>query len=242
MKVKIYIGFDPKEVEAYDVLVQSLKTFNPDIQYQPIILSHMEEQGLYTRSYHIEDGVMIDDISKHSCATEFAISRFLTLHLAREEDIDYAVFMDSDMLVSCDMERYVQGLAEETPDAPVFCVKHDHNPSESVKMDGQVQSRYGMKNWSSFVVYSVKNPLNNALDLEMVNTKRGIELHQFCWIDDLEQISPLPIDANFLVGYYTKTSRKPINIHYTEGIPTMDGYGDCDYSELWWGYYNEIYK
>ena len=239
--MKIYIGFDRREADAYDVLYASIREYNKTVDIQPIILSHMQERGLMTRTFYHKNGVMMDEISNAPCSTEFSISRFLTLPLAREEGVDYAVFMDCDMLVTCDIE--VELMKEvEGKDAPVFCVKHDHNPTEDVKMDGQVQTKYGMKNWSSFVVYNVNHPLNDPLTVKMVNTERGLSLHQFCWLKHKDVISTLPIDYNHLVGYYGKTINVPRNIHYTEGIPTMEGYENCDYADLWLNYYNEIYK
>lgn len=241
MKIKFYIGYDVREREAFHVLCASLQRYNDGILMEGIVLSDMQDLGLMTRKYERRKGILYDVISDHPCSTEFSISRFLTLELARLDGVDYAVFMDSDMLVTCDMEQAV--LNEVMKDnAPVWCVKHDHIPSEDTKMDGQVQSKYGMKNWSSFVVYNVNHPLNKALTLEEVNTRRGIELHQFCWLEDKELISPLPVDYNYLVGYYPKSSTIPRNIHYTEGIPTMAGYEGCNYATLWMNYYNEIYK
>lgn len=245
--IKFFIGFDTREAEAYDVLYASMKKHNSNIEIQPIILSHMQEQGLMTRKFEKRGGITYDVISNAPCSTEFSISRFLTLHLARQQGYRYAVFMDCDMLVTCDIEEEI--LQEILGcGAPIFCTKHNYNPSSDIKMDNQVQTRYGMKNWSSLVIYDVYHPYNQTLTLDMVNTARGLDLHQFCWLEDTSVICPLPLDDNgipiynYLVGEYRKPTMVPKLIHYTEGVPSMSGYEDCLYANLWWDYYNEIYK
>jgi hypothetical protein len=248
LKIKIFVGFDPRESEAYDVLYASIKKHNPDTAVQPIILSHMQDQGWLWREFEQREGIKYDVISDAPCSTEFSISRFLTLHLAREQGYDYAVFMDCDMLVTCDLESELLREISNNPDVPVFCTQHNYNPSTDIKMDGQIQTKYGMKNWSSFVIYNVNHPLNNLLTLDMINNERGLHLHQFCWLPDTDVICTLPLDGNgipiynYLVGEYGVPDETPKVVHYTEGVPTMKGYEDCLYSNLWWDYYNRIYS
>jgi hypothetical protein len=39
-------------------------------------------------------------------------------------------------------------------------VQHDYKPKEKFKMDGQQQTLYPRKNWSSFVVFNCAHPSN----------------------------------------------------------------------------------
>ena len=36
----------------------------------------------------------------------------------------------------------------------VYCVQHDYAPKEKHKMDGQKQTIYPRKNWSSFILFN----------------------------------------------------------------------------------------
>lgn len=88
-------------------------------------------------------------------STEFAISRFLTPHLAGR---GLALFMDCDMLVRSNLTSLFLDL--ETGDKAVYCVKHQYNPTGNEKMDGQLQTRYVRKNWSSFMIFDCNHPAN----------------------------------------------------------------------------------
>ena len=37
----------------------------------------------------------------------------------------------------------------------VMVVKHDHQPTETTKMDGQLQTVYARKNWSSVILWNL---------------------------------------------------------------------------------------
>jgi hypothetical protein len=98
-------------------------------------------------------------------------------------------------------------------------------------MDGQAQTRYARKNWSSFLIFNCDHPANQRLTLEMVNTLPGRDLHRFCWLEDHE-IGELPQRWNFLVGH-TDPAIDPACIHWTSGTPDMKGYEDAAYADLW---------
>jgi lipopolysaccharide biosynthesis glycosyltransferase len=158
-------------------------------------------------------------------ATEFACSRFLVPRLAQS---GWALFMDCDMLVRTDLLKLFN---QADPDKAVMVVKHNHQPPEGIKMDGQAQTRYARKNWSSVILWNVEHPANAALTMELVNTVPGRDLHRFCWLED-DLIGELHPKWNWLVGH-SDPEVDPAIVHFTDGIPTMHGYEDCEYADEW---------
>lgn len=203
----------------------------------PLMLSQLRRDGLYNRPTERRDGRLYDVISDAPMATEFAISRFLTVHLARRyagKDRDYtkqagwALFMDCDMLILGNVCR----LFEQADDSKaLMVVKHDHVPATSIKMDGQQQTGYARKNWSSVMMFNLDHPANDRLTVDLVNTARGLHLHQFCWLPE-DDIGELPIEWNWLAGYSNNTIAPQI-VHHTDGVPFMPGYENAPYAEQW---------
>lgn len=245
----IWIGFDPRESQAFSVCRSSIGHYQAAPQYpvRGIVLSNLQYRGLYTRPVerrvmqvlcHCGCGKVInettqlwDPISEAPMSTEFAISRFFTPLLVREgkcahEFKQWALFMDCDIMARSSISPLFD-LAKDK--YAVMVVKHDHNPDYSLKMDGQLQVKYHRKNWSSVMLFNCNHPAHEALTLEMLNTLPGRDLHRFCWLDD-DLIGELPPVWNYLVGH-TKIEEKPRLVHFTDGIPSMPGYENCEYSE-----------
>src|SRR5688572_20060178 len=138
----IFIGFDHREAQAYAVCRASIESrLTLQIPIYGIVLDDMREAGLYTRKTETRDGKMWDTISNAPMSTEFAITRFLTPHLAKMyskpgQSTGWALFMDCDMLIRENLVRLFE-LAD--PRYAVMCVKHRHTPPPGVKMDGQAQ-------------------------------------------------------------------------------------------------------
>jgi len=224
----LYIGFDPREACAFAVARESARRYMPrHYSLHGIVLDEMRAQGLYTRPTTRKDGRLFDEISDHPMATEFAISRFLTPILAKE---GLALFMDADMLVRGSLVPAFDYAAAH-PEYAVLCVKHQFEPPEGLKMDGQIQSRYARKNWSSVMIFNCEHPANEQLTVDLINTVPGRELHALCWLKD-EQIGTLPTQFNYLVGH-TECDEDPVIVHMTDGIPTMPGYENCEYADEW---------
>ena len=231
MNRSIWIGFDPREAAAYAVTRASVRhhVCGPML-IKGLVLEDLQRDGLYTRPMErrlsvADRSVLWDTISNHPMSTEFAISRFLVPHLAGE---GWAAFMDCDMLARANLTRMFDAL---DPSFAVYCVKHDHRPRGTQKMDGQVQSQYSRKNWSSFCVFNCDHPANKALTVELVNTLPGRDLHRFCWLDDSE-IGELGPEWNFLVGH-SDPSIEPKVVHFTEGTQHMPGYENVPYADEW---------
>lgn len=233
----VWIGYDPREAEAFAVArYTALKKLNVPIPVRGVIMSDLILNELYTRPTEMREGRLFDVISDHPMSTEFAISRFLVPYLVRnrtyrDRQDRWALFMDSDVLCRHSLDML---FAQADSRYAVMVVKHDYAPRESVKMDGQAQSRYNRKNWSSVMLFNVDHPSNHALNLDLVNSVPGRDLHSFCWLKD-EEIGELPPKWNYLVGHHSHEDvPDPAIVHFTEGIPTMEGYGSCEYSEEWY--------
>jgi hypothetical protein len=223
----ICIGYDSRESEAYDVASFSIDVHGPGIPQRAVRLDNLRRQGLYTRPTTLLDGRLWDDISEAPMSTEFAISRFLTPHLAVN---GWALFADCDILVRRDLDRLF-ALADSA--FAVMCVKHDHRPVEGVKMDGQAQTTYARKNWSSVMLFNCDHPANYALTVDLVNTAPGRDLHRFCWLND-NLVGALPSEWNYLVGSTRLPAGvEPHIVHFTAGGPWFPGFEGVEYAEEW---------
>ena len=56
-----------------------------------------------------------------------------------------------------------------------MCAQHDYQPKESTKMDGQRQTVYPRKNWSSMMLVNCSHPANKELTKELVNDEKHIK-------------------------------------------------------------------
>src|SRR3990167_4453110 len=78
----IWIGYDPRETDAYLVTCASIRRYWPDAPIQPLVLSRLQVEGFYQRPWRREGSRLVDVISDAPMSTEFAISRFLVSILA----------------------------------------------------------------------------------------------------------------------------------------------------------------
>lgn len=135
------------------------------------------------------------------------------------------------MLVRADI---MELFALADPHYAVQVVKHDHRPTELRKMDGQVQTAYPCKNWSSVMLWNVEHPANRRLTLDFINSAPGRMLHSFCWLDE-EEIGELPAEWNHLVGVNPPNPDAKI-AHFTLGTPDMLGYEESEFADEWFDY------
>lgn len=223
----IFIGYDPRETEAFAVCRRSLRINAPSVPIFPLDLSELRNAGLYTRPTSRRDGQLWDDISEAPMSTEFAVSRFLTPILAGS---GLALFMDCDILARHDLSRLWRA-AERDPGKAVWVVQHDYTPKNDIKMDGQAQTKYARKNWSSVMLFNVDHPSNKRLTVELINSVPGRDLHAFCWLQD-DEIGELDAEWNFLVGI-TDPDVEPTLVHFTNGGPWFEDYRDVAYGDEW---------
>lgn len=217
MKLKIFVGWDPREDIAWQVCRHSiLSRTNPrEVSVAPLIQSELRAQGLYSR-----------DIDKKA-ATEFSLTRFLTPVLAGYEG--YSLFVDCDFLFLTDIQNI---LNEIDVGKAVSVVKHNYQPTDTYKMDGCVQYIYPRKNWSSFILFNCAHKSNRALTPALVNSAEPSFLHRFSWLDDNE-IGELDIGWNYLEGVYPAQYNNLKAVHYTSGGPWFDHKQNCDFANLW---------
>jgi hypothetical protein len=106
-------------------------------------------------------------------------------------------------------------------------VKHHHEPEETVKFLGAVQTRYPRKNWSSLMLFNC--PRCSALTPNYVNNATGLALHRFEWLED-DAIGALPAQRwNHLIDVQEAPSLAPeqggpLLVHWTKGGPWFRDY------------------
>ena len=213
---KIFIGYDPKEKVASDVLQFTIERTSIDMPSIELIEKEVEEHiGTYTRTHHVKDGQMIDDIDGKPFSSEFSFTRFLVPSMCRYKG--WALYMDCDMYPRTDINEIFE---EYNLDYyPLYCVKHKYEPEEGFKMDGRKQENYRRKNWSSLILWNCGHPLNRKLTPELVNTMPGSWLHGFGWLPDKEaDIGSIHEEWNWLDNH-SPEEMEAKNVHFTTGGP-----------------------
>ena len=227
--LKVFIGWDVREMRAWNVAQMSLKSrASVAVDVQRIVMSSLGARGLYTRPTREEpNGGYWDVISEAPMSTGHAIARFLVPHLCEYDG--WALFTDGDVLFRDDVAKL---FALADPENAVQVVQHQYAPLDTVKMDGQTQTRYQRKNWSSVMLFHCGHPANRALTVELVNSVPGRDLHRFCWLSD-DLIGALPARWNLLVGHSPVDPSAAV-VHFTTGVPDMPGYEHCPYADEWY--------
>ncbi len=225
----VWIGWDVRELRAWNVAARSLVVrASVPVDVHAIMMPALTSQGLYYRPTQLRDnGGYWDEISQAPMSTGHAIARFLVPYLMGYDGL--ALFTDGDVLFRDDVEKLF-ALADSR--YAVQVVKHQYAPLETLKMDGQEQTRYQRKNWSSVMLFHCGHPANRALSVNLVNTVPGRDLHRFCWLDDA-LIGGLPATFNWLVGH-SSPLMDPAIVHFTSGVPDQSGYEHVEYADEWY--------
>lgn len=223
--LRVYIGFDSREPEAYAVAESSLlRRASVPVCVTPLNAQRLAENGLLRRPTDLR-GQRYDIPSNAPASTEFAISRFLVPFLAQS---GWALFVDCDVVFMDDVAKL---FALADPRYAVMCVKHDHQPTSVTKMDGQIQTSYARKNWTSVMLVNAEHAANKRLSLVDVQERRGFDLHQLYWCADSE-IGALPGEFNWLVNVEPKPAQPQI-AHFTLGGPFTPGWQGAEHDEIW---------
>ena len=217
MSINFFIGYDPKEDIAYRICKYSLlKRASTTVKVFSLKLDELIAKKLYTRT--------VDPLA----STQFTYSRFLVPKLMNYTG--WAVFCDCDFIFLDDVNNLIKNLDDSKA---VYCVQHDYTPKEKHKMDGQKQTIYPRKNWSSFILFNCSHPSTKNLTVETVNNENGAYLHQFKWCKN-EEIGKLDERWNWLEGWTSNHNHnKPFAVHYTRGGPWFSEWQDVEYAKEW---------
>ena len=238
-ELTVYIGYDWREHSCAVMLAESIHRYSS----RPVTVIPLIYDDLRCRGHH-------DRPMDPNGATAFSITRFLTpwLHTAysnanRRDAGKWALFMDCDMLITKDIYEIIP---RNNDTKPVYVCKHDYTPSTTDKMGGTAQHVYPLKNWSAVMLFDTSFNQNWVLTPDVVNTADPSFLHQFKWMQNLDQIGDLPLEWNYLVDeglpdeYYGGIDQKfltektlPANVHHTLGSPIFREQIHCGYSEYW---------
>jgi hypothetical protein len=238
-----YIGVDHREPEALRVTESSARAYAS----KPLTIRHLEHMDLRRRQFFdrpwriCEDGTYLDERDGRPFSVQFSHSRFLTPLVALADGVtDWALFSDCDFLLLDDIWKI---LDEADPTKTVLVVPHNFNPTSTVKMDGQRQSRYNRKMWSALMLWNLKS--KKLPTFEMVNSAPGSYLHGFQWLNDsdigflseawhwIPNYSPTTFDAIRAEEAYRPV---PINaVHFTYGppLPGMVDREPTPFDEFW---------
>jgi len=223
--MKIFVGYDTREDIAYQVCKHSIESQCPTAEVIPLKQNELRNDKLYWRG---EDKL---------ASTEFTFTRFLIPHLMNYNG--WALFIDSDIVFT----ENVKNLFDLADDKyAVMCAQHDYTPKPGTKMDGQVQTQYPRKNWSSVVLWNCGHPSNQAVTIDSVNNPNfdGKYFHRFSWLKD-EEVGQISHEWNWLVDWYQEPEDgTPRALHYTEGGPWFENYRHCDYGDVWKKYLTDM--
>jgi hypothetical protein len=227
-EINVAIGYDPREDLAWRVARASLLAHTPPrLQVWQFTLDAVREAGVYKRPTKKRAGQLFDVISNAPMSTEHALLRFWIPWAFKS---GRALFVDGDVLFRADARQL---FAAANPRHAVSVVKHAQPAGLATKMDGQVQSDYPRKNWSSVCLWNLDHPAHARLTLHEMNTRPGLWLHQFGWLRD-EEIGELPASWNHLVGVNEMVSRSAVKLaHFTLGTPDMAACADQPFADEW---------
>ena len=215
--LRIFIGWDSRFPEPADVLQYSLKkhaSIPIDVHY--LDLAELTKKHGFQREH--------DPLA----STEFTYTRFLVPYLCAYEGT--AVFMDNDMLCLGDVKELDE---LDMSGSALRVVKHDYQPTNTVKMYGCPQTSYPRKNWSSLMMMDCSKL--TLWTKEVVATQTGAYLHRFEDIAD-DAIGEIPKTWNTL-DWMDSTTKL---IHYTNGGPWFEEYEDHSHADVWFRYRDEM--
>lgn len=216
--MKIFLGWDSREAEACRIAAASIRRHASEpVEIIPISMHTVKE---YSRPTVEKNGKLWDQISNAPMSTSHAIARFFVPYLCDYQG--WAVFMDGDVLVRRDI---VELFALADPYLPLQVVKHCYSPTEELKKNGDQQLAYRRKNWSSVILWNCGHSANQRLTPEMINTQTGLYLHGFSYLND-DQIGELP-------GIWNTLITEPALVHFTEGLPSIQGRSMQPYANEW---------
>ena len=202
--IPIFIGYDYRERAATNVLIDSLyQNSSVPLAITPLITENLINKKLFWRERDPKQ------------STDFSFTRFLVPYLMNYEG--WAIFLDCDMLCKTDINELWE---QRNENFSILCRKHEHIPNEKKKFQGEIQSQYPKKNWSSLMLMDCSKC--TKLTLDYVNSASGLDLHRFHWLKDDSEIGSISHGWNHLVDvneYDFNNENSPNLLHWTLGGP-----------------------
>jgi len=215
--LKIFVGFDDREALAYHVFCQSIiEQCSAPVNIIPLCLKSLKK--IYRESHH--DG-----------SNPFIYSRFLVPYLSNFRGT--SLFFDGDMIFKTDPYELIP--KDLDPNKAVSVVKHHYKTKFKTKYFGNKNEDYPRKNWTSVMIFNNAHPKNQILTPEFIQDQTGKYLHRLSWLEDHE-IGELPLENNWLVNEYAHNNEASL-LHYTLGIPCIEGFQNSDHAEEWFDCY-----
>ena len=131
----VYIGYDPREHAAYEVLKFSIeiRAKNP-VRIVPLKKDALIKNGMFRRKSNSIGNQQYDEIDGRPFSTDFSFTRFLIPHLSLYTGL--SLYMDCDMYFRSDPIELFKN--HKNNDFAMYCVKHNYQTSETKKMYGNV--------------------------------------------------------------------------------------------------------
>lgn len=226
--MKVFVGWDSAEMKAHQIAVTSLHAHaSTRHEVRRLALDELQARGFYTRpTKHLHHHQLWDVVSDAPMSTGHAIARFFVPLLCNYEG--WALFTDGDVLFRDDVAKLME-LADEQ--FAVMVVQHPPMPEAETKKDGQTQTTYPRKNWSSVMLFNCGHWANTILWNTVLNQWPGRDLHAFRWLRD-EHIGALPPRWNYLAGV-SAPQDDPAIVHYTLGVPDIAGHEHDPFADEW---------
>lgn len=218
---KVFIGWDPSLQEAAEVCRHSLlKHSTIPLQVNFLKLNDLQEQKM----------IWTED---NEATTETTLTRFLVPHLSQYQG--WSLYVDPDYVFLGDVRELFQSM-----EARYACavVKVPYKPKQDTKLNGQAQSVYPRKCWSSLILYNCSHGKCKTLTPEFINQSKPNFLHRFEWLTGPE-ISGFNLEWQVIPGH-VDPSLDPSAIkaiHFTEGGPWHTSGRNIEYG---W-YYGEAF-
>src|SRR3990167_1206363 len=130
--IDIFIGYDIRDDKAARVCEASLQAKASESVRVHFLKDHeCRKKHGYVRPYRVEaNGQMICGVDHKPFSTAFSFTRFLVPSIAGYAD-DLVVFCDADMLWLDDVYDLVR-FCEDDEKRALWCVQHEHIPTETV--------------------------------------------------------------------------------------------------------------
>lgn len=229
-ELRIFVGYSPEELIPATIAEDSIRRTAVLADDQSLRISRISKEVLrdyYSRpTIRTQQHARWDVISQAPMSTDHAIARFFIPWLCDYQG--WALFVDGDILC----RRSITDLfAQASPEYAVMCVQHPPLLKEGAKKERETQQAYARKNWSSVMLFNCGHEANRVLDLDMLNSTPGRDLHRFFWLEN-DQIGALDPCWNYLVNV-TAPQVDPAIVHFTEGVPLLQQHLFDPFADEW---------